>query len=69
MKFSENDEISLISRKYENFALFAFFAPKAGNVALANGILGILGSHFAKIRKIAKFSGNHQISPNLVKVS
>ena len=51
MKFSENDEISLISRKSDIFAIFALFAPKAGNVALANGILGILGAISRKYGK------------------
>ena len=32
------------------------WAPKAGNVALAQGIIGILGAQNAKIEKMTKIS-------------
>ena len=34
----------------------ALFAPKAENVALANGILGVLGTQNAEMVKMTKFS-------------
>ena len=41
-----------IRSKMEN----ALFAPKAENVALANGILGVLGTQNAEMVKMTKFS-------------
>ena len=33
----------------------ALFAPKAENVALANGLIGVLGTQNAKMEKMTKF--------------
>ena len=45
------------------------WAPKAGNVALAQGIIDILGAQNAKMEKMTKFSEIYQIPPNLAKFS
>ena len=59
MKFGENDEIHVKLRKSVKSApkwKRALFAPKAEIVALAQGILGVLGIQNTKIVKITKFS-------------
>ena len=45
------------------------WAPKAENIALAQGIIDILGAQNAKIKKMTKFSEIQQISPNLANFS
>ena len=45
------------------------WAPKAGNVALAQGIIGILGAQNAKMDKMIKFNEIEHISLNLAKFS
>ena len=47
----------------------ALFAPKAENVALAQGIIGILGTQNAEMVKMVEFNQIQQISPKLAKFS
>ena len=51
IKFHQNDKMRKICPKVEN----ALFASKAENVALAQGILGVLGTQNAKMEEITKF--------------
>ena len=58
-----------ISLKSALFTLSASFPPRAVNVALANGLLGVLGTQNAEMVEMTKFSGIYQISLNLAKFS
>ena len=58
-KFSENKEIHVKMKKITKLIKMrkvAPWAPKAENVALAWGILSVLGAQSAEMEKMTKFS-------------
>jgi len=65
LNFTKIEEILIYGEKCH----FTSFSPRAGNVALAQGILGVLGDDFMKKWKMTKKLDFYQISPNFTKFS